>query len=431
MYVVQTIRKSGERDFSSFWGKQEAATYWTDICANFDLEEKTDQFQELKLYKVEADSLAEAARRVKKGECPALKSFTPALTPALRNLVNLHEVNLVDNQILVKANKALLSQSGHFISLCEKLVAQLNEVISTLVVNPVTLGQQLPSIQHKTYDLKAQGDCYNYPLLSIVGDQLDRFLDQITAPQAQPIHRVRILKAFSNSIQLILTHKLIGKGGDLGTRLLERLHKLLHDYKNNFEIDDDFADILERNVDSQEKLTEILAGKNGKKHYRPIVAERVCAEDFNFKAAYRTGCNEFDEDHRYILHLIKMLYREYEKQGSLFITDSIIVMLEAYTRIHFGREEMILEKFGDPSLEDHKKEHENLLAEIVDIRNESLNSPNNDSLLEKAIRYKNWHLKHIALTDFGYKEIVKKHNQEITDLLKDYNLPKNWFGEKE
>jgi hemerythrin len=117
------------------------------------------------------------------------------------------------------------------------------------------------------------------------------------------------------------------------------------------------------------------------------------------------GIPIIDEQHRGIISTINSLHYFMQTGKSGEIIKPILIMLEQYTIIHFNTEESLIEDAGYPDLENHRKLHDNLLANTRNFFIE-LNKSEDPAILLKFL--KDWWLTHINVEDKKYVSLVKK-----------------------
>jgi len=73
------------------------------------------------------------------------------------------------------------------------------------------------------HNMKGQGTTFGYPLVSQIGALVCSMLQR-----GQPVDdaRLRVVKAHIDALDLVIEHNLVGTGGPLGTKLVDRLEKL-------------------------------------------------------------------------------------------------------------------------------------------------------------------------------------------------------------
>jgi hemerythrin len=122
---------------------------------------------------------------------------------------------------------------------------------------------------------------------------------------------------------------------------------------------------------------------------------------------YSVGISLIDDQHKELIRLTNELYQgclagNGEAEGFFFKT--IRGVLD-YTKFHFSAEEKLMENVRYPNYAEHKKQHENfvaqLLKEVKSFQEGKKFVPNN------FVRYlKDWILSHIALMDTLYAKYI-------------------------
>ena len=76
------------------------------------------------------------------------------------------------------------------------------------------------------------------------------------------------------------------------------------------------------------------------------------------------GNNVIDQDHKYLICLINSVELALKHEDTMEYLPTFVQQLVAYTRDHFTREEAIQKKALYPLIKEHKREHEEILAQI-------------------------------------------------------------------
>lgn len=127
------------------------------------------------------------------------------------------------------------------------------------------------------------------------------------------------------------------------------------------------------------------------------------------------GNTHIDDDHKYLICLInsaELALKTPENRDAISI---IIEQLVNYTEEHFAREEGIQLKAGFPFYAEHKMQHQSLIQELNDIR-ENLQSTDPDADEQKHAQVsadlvkllRVWLLDHILNTDKRMVPYLKK-----------------------
>ncbi len=127
-------------------------------------------------------------------------------------------------------------------------------------------------------------------------------------------------------------------------------------------------------------------------------------EKLTWQQAYSTGIRVIDDDHKMLFSIVNNLVSEVngESTGDSRQIESLLEALVEYVDSHFAREELFLEQFGYPKLDEHRDRHDALRHQIDAISNDYQAAP--DSIdLEKVCDFLiNWLSQHILKSDMDY-----------------------------
>jgi hemerythrin len=98
----------------------------------------------------------------------------------------------------------------------------------------------------------------------------------------------------------------------------------------------------------------------------------VCEHAVNFVKfewldSYEIGHKEIDDDHRHMFSIMKQVEaagRELRFECCAVLLDELV----AFTRVHFAREEALLQRIGFPAAKQHKAYHARLLARAENVK---------------------------------------------------------------
>jgi len=80
------------------------------------------------------------------------------------------------------------------------------------------------------------------------------------------------------------------------------------------------------------------------------------------------GIQEIDEQHKVLVGLVNEMDDAIHEHRASEINEEILQRLAEYTKIHFAVEESLFRIFDYPGYEAHKKQHDELLQEVVDLQ---------------------------------------------------------------
>jgi hemerythrin len=89
--------------------------------------------------------------------------------------------------------------------------------------------------------------------------------------------------------------------------------------------------------------------------YRPLIE---WSDDLS------VGIQEIDEQHKVLVGLVNDMHRAIHEHHGSETAKGILDRLGDYTRIHFAVEESLMRIFDYPGYDEHKKQHEELIAQL-------------------------------------------------------------------
>lgn len=76
------------------------------------------------------------------------------------------------------------------------------------------------------------------------------------------------------------------------------------------------------------------------------------------------GIPEIDKQHKVLVGLLNRLHQAILEHRAREECGEILEQLIEYTRVHFATEESVMSTFNYPQLEQHRKEHQDLIDEV-------------------------------------------------------------------
>lgn len=114
------------------------------------------------------------------------------------------------------------------------------------------------------------------------------------------------------------------------------------------------------------------------------------------------GVNVIDDDHKKLVNMVNELYDGITAGKGKEALAKILDELVNYTKIHFDREEQLFAKTGYPAAAAHKKEHDDLTKQVLDVQAKYKNGSVATLSLEVMNFLKNWLVNHIQGSDKKY-----------------------------
>ncbi|MCB2199852.1 bacteriohemerythrin [bacterium] len=125
-----------------------------------------------------------------------------------------------------------------------------------------------------------------------------------------------------------------------------------------------------------------------------------------WKPAYSVGIEKFDNQHKQLFDIVNQMGESISKGEDHDTLRAIFKKLIEYTRIHFRDEEANLLMYGYENYHEHKLEHDELVAQVVDFALDFCANP--EMTLKTMTFLEGWIIGHILGTDKGYTELLKE-----------------------
>ncbi len=139
----------------------------------------------------------------------------------------------------------------------------------------------------------------------------------------------------------------------------------------------------------------------------PFIHKRITASRFvAWSDGLSVGIQSIDDDHKKLLTLINNLQTAvYYPTGEAFERQALKELVD-YTKYHFQREEELLQKHGYPDYAPHKKQHDEMIAEVG--RFMDLYENDREGTIQELTQFlKTWLINHINGTDQQYSPYLK------------------------
>lgn len=125
------------------------------------------------------------------------------------------------------------------------------------------------------------------------------------------------------------------------------------------------------------------------------------------------GIQEIDEQHKVLVDLLNQLHQAILHHHGAEASGRIMDKLCEYTKIHFTVEESILRILDYPDYAEHKKHHEQLLAQVQELRTK-MESGDHSISFQLLHFLKKWLTIHILEEDNAYTEHLIKCGAKTT-----------------
>ena len=123
------------------------------------------------------------------------------------------------------------------------------------------------------------------------------------------------------------------------------------------------------------------------------------------------GVTRFDDEHKKLVALINALFDAAQAGRGREALGSTLDELVTYTQSHFINEEQALARSAYPHLDTHRREHEKLTRQVIDIQRKYHAGASAMLSMEVMSFLKSWLVKHIQGTDQKYAPFLRDQAQ--------------------
>jgi hypothetical protein len=127
----------------------------------------------------------------------------------------------IDGAAIDKAEGMVLDMREDYLRWAADDLVVLAAIFHELEADPRKYDVLLPEIFRISHDIKGQGGSFGFDLMTLIGNQLCRFLEGLDG-QPGAAHLVHIRKHM-DAMRAIVANRLCGDGGDEGRILIEDL----------------------------------------------------------------------------------------------------------------------------------------------------------------------------------------------------------------
>ncbi len=139
----------------------------------------------------------------------------------------------------------------------------------------------------------------------------------------------------------------------------------------------------------------------------PFVHDKIISNRFvKWSDSLSVGIDSIDNDHKKLLGMINQLQTAAHYHTDDDMIENILNELIDYTKYHFTREEGLMQECGYPDLEEHKKQHTSMIAQVTDFI-DKYRTDGTRTADDVAQYLKAWLINHIDGTDQKYTPYLK------------------------
>lgn len=123
--------------------------------------------------------------------------------------------------------------------------------------------------------------------------------------------------------------------------------------------------------------------------------------------SYSVKVPELDQQHQRLVGMINRLHDALRAGGDPAVAKAVLDDLVAYTKYHFSAEERLMEQCGYPELEEHRRKHRAMEAQVMAFQEQAAGGGATVQL--KLMNFlRDWLQKHILETDMRYSGHLSK-----------------------
>ena len=127
-----------------------------------------------------------------------------------------------DKHVVERAETAIASHSDDFPAQAEASLSAMNDAIKAAAAGDHSAVAK-NRIFSATFELKATGGMFNYPLVSLIANNLCLYLEKLETLDKRS---VEISAAHYGAMKAVIANKITGEGGAVGDQLFGSLHEL-------------------------------------------------------------------------------------------------------------------------------------------------------------------------------------------------------------
>ncbi len=116
---------------------------------------------------------------------------------------------------------------------------------------------------------------------------------------------------------------------------------------------------------------------------------------------------EIDDQHKHLIKQLNNIHDAVINGSEQRVLEDTLNELIDYTVYHFDQEEELITKYGYPEIEEHKKEHNNLIEQVLKLQKDFRDGSATISF-EVLDFLQSWVIDHIMETDMKYKDYIKQ-----------------------
>ena len=131
--------------------------------------------------------------------------------------------NAVNSIILKKAEEAIIAMTPQYLEWVRKDLENIQKCYYKLKLSDLSDEEALKEIFLIAHDMKGQGGTFGFDLITTIGDQLCRIIDNINYVRDDELDAIKV---HIDALKLIIKDQMLGDGGTEGNKILVGLDKV-------------------------------------------------------------------------------------------------------------------------------------------------------------------------------------------------------------
>ena len=131
----------------------------------------------------------------------------------------------LDKDALDKADQVVADLSGEYLQWVADDLENIQAHYDNLKAGKGDPSEELSEIFRIAHDIKGQGGSFNFHLMTIIGNQLCRFVENRGTPTAADLE---VIKVHIDAMRLVIAQRIEGEGGKVGDRLVRGIEAVVN-----------------------------------------------------------------------------------------------------------------------------------------------------------------------------------------------------------
>lgn len=130
----------------------------------------------------------------------------------------------VDVDMLEKAEAVIASMQGNYLEWVQDDLKKIQGFYEQAVADEAGRQTHLEHVFEAAHDIKGQGGSFDYPLMTVIGTLLCRYLERLGATGTADLN---VVKLHIDAMRLVIGSRMRGDGGRMGSNIIQGLDAVL------------------------------------------------------------------------------------------------------------------------------------------------------------------------------------------------------------